>query len=71
VIPSPAGKPISGVTAQRMTIDTTVWALPWPQLTLLVLLVLAPFAIRLAAAWRRRRIEKLIMLHTKGTPQEA
>jgi hypothetical protein len=70
-IPSPAGKPIPGVTAQRMAIDTTVWALPWPQLALLVLLVLAPFAIRLVAHSRRKRIEKLIRLHSKGTPQEA
>lgn len=70
-IPSPAGKPIPGVTAQRMAIDTTVWALPWPQLALLVLLILAPFAIRLVAHSRRKRIEKLIRLHSKGTPQEA
>ncbi|MGW3349229.1 COG1470 family protein [Nonomuraea rubra] len=70
-IPVPAGKPIPGVTAQQMAIDTTVWALPWPQLTLLVLLVLACFAIRLLAAWRRRRIQKLIMLHTRETPQGA
>ncbi|WP_327589797.1 hypothetical protein OHA25_24320 [Nonomuraea sp. NBC_00507] len=70
-IPSPAGKPVPGVTAERVAIDTTVWALPWPQLALLALLVLAFFAIRVLAAWRRRRIEKLIMLHTRGTPQEA
>ncbi|WP_193318656.1 COG1470 family protein [Nonomuraea phyllanthi] len=70
-IPSPAGQAIPGVTAQRMAIGTTVWALPWPQLALIVLLVLAFFAVRLLAAWRRRRIQKLIMLHSRETPQGA
>ncbi|NUO43440.1 MAG: DUF916 domain-containing protein, partial [Streptomyces sp.] len=70
-IPSPAGKPLPGVRAAQVAIDTTVWALPWPQLALLVLLALVYPAIRVFAAWRRRRIKKLIMLHGQGTPQEA
>ncbi|MFC5824650.1 hypothetical protein [Nonomuraea insulae] len=70
-IPSPAGKALAGVTAERVAIGTTVWALPWPQLGLLALLVLSFFAIRTIAARRRRRIEKLIMLAARGTPQEA
>ncbi|XVQ84126.1 hypothetical protein ACQP2K_35710 [Microbispora siamensis] len=57
-IPSPAGKPLPGVTAERVAIDTTVWAIPWPQLALLALLVLAFLAIRVTSRRRRRRIEK-------------
>lgn len=67
-IPSPAGKPLPGVTAERVAIDTTVWAIPWPQLALLALLVLVVIAIRVTSARRRRRIEKLIMLNSRGTP---
>ncbi|MGP4101448.1 COG1470 family protein [Nonomuraea sp. KM90] len=70
-IPSPAGQPLPGVTAERVAIDTTVWALPWPQLGFLALLVLAFLAIRLIAARRRRRIEELIMLAARGAPQQA
>ncbi|XVQ83693.1 hypothetical protein ACQP2K_33385 [Microbispora siamensis] len=67
-IPSPAGKPLPGVTAERVAIDTTVWAIPWPQLALLALLVLAFLAIRVTSRRRRRRIEKLIILSGRGTP---
>ncbi|MGN9787907.1 hypothetical protein ACTMTF_41245 [Nonomuraea sp. ZG12] len=67
-IPSPAGEPLPGLTTERVAIDTTVWALPWPQLALLALLALTFLAIRVIAARRRRRIEKLIMLHSRGTP---
>ncbi|WP_221891591.1 hypothetical protein, partial [Microbispora sp. KK1-11] len=67
-IPAPAGKPLPGVTAERVAIDTTVWAIPWPQLTLLALLILAFLAIRITSARRRRRIEKLIILTGRGTP---
>ncbi|MEU8176663.1 hypothetical protein AB0C14_27635, partial [Microbispora hainanensis] len=67
-IPSPAGKPLPGVTAERIAIDTTIWAIPWPQLTLLLLLALAVLAIRLTSTRRRRRIEKLILLNSRGTP---
>ncbi|WP_204053410.1 COG1470 family protein, partial [Microbispora siamensis] len=48
-IPSPAGKPLPGVTAERVAIDTTVWALPWPQLALLALLVLAILTLRVTS----------------------
>jgi hypothetical protein len=65
-IPSPAGKPLPGVTPERVTIDTTAWALPWPQLILLVLLVLVIVAIRMIGARRRKRIEKLIALRSPG-----
>ncbi|WP_285786183.1 hypothetical protein, partial [Microbispora sp. NBRC 16548] len=64
-IPSPAGKPLPGVTAERIAIDTTVWAIPWPQLTLLALLALA---IRITSLRRRRRLQKLIILSGRGTP---
>lgn len=67
-IPSPAGKPLPGVTAERVAIDTTVWAIPWPQLTLLLLLILAVLTLRLTSIRRRRRIEKLIILNSRGTP---
>ncbi|MBB2747469.1 UNVERIFIED_ORG: hypothetical protein FHR35_007348 [Microbispora rosea subsp. rosea] len=67
-IPSPAGKPLPGVTAERIAIDTTVWAIPWPQLALLALLALAFLAIRITSARRRKRIEKLIILNSRGTP---
>ncbi|WP_405393634.1 hypothetical protein [Microbispora hainanensis] len=67
-IPSPAGKPLPGVTAERVAIDTTIWAIPWPQLTLLALLALAVLALRLTSTRRRRRIEKLILLNSRGTP---
>ncbi|MFC5821804.1 COG1470 family protein [Nonomuraea harbinensis] len=70
-VPSPAGEPLPGVAAQRAAVGTTVWALPWPQLGSLALLVLAFFAIRLNAARRRRRIEKLIMLARQEASQEA
>lgn len=67
-IPSPAGKGLPGVTAERVAIDTTVWAIPWPQMALLALLVLAFLAIRVTGVRRRRRIEKLILLNGRGTP---
>ncbi|MBE3016335.1 DUF916 domain-containing protein, partial [Microbispora sp. NEAU-D428] len=67
-IPSPAGKPLPGVTAERVAIDTTVWAIPWPQLALLALLILAFLTIRVTSRRRRRRIEKLIILSGRGTP---
>ncbi|MBB2741622.1 UNVERIFIED_ORG: hypothetical protein FHR35_001442 [Microbispora rosea subsp. rosea] len=67
-IPSPAGKPLPGVTAERIAIDTTIWAIPWPQLTLLALLALVVLAIRVTSLRRRRRIEKLIILNGRGTP---
>lgn len=70
-IPSPAGRPLTDLTAEQVAVGTTVWALPWPQLVLLVLLALVLPAVRVIAAWRRRRIAKLIMLHGRGTPQEA
>ncbi|MGI5270488.1 hypothetical protein ACQEUU_15145 [Nonomuraea sp. CA-218870] len=70
-LPSPAGEPLPGVAAQRSAVGTTVWALPWPQLGSVALLVLAFFAIRLNAARRRRRIDKLIMLARQGASQEA
>ncbi|WP_432933459.1 WxL protein peptidoglycan domain-containing protein [Microbispora sp. CA-135349] len=66
-IPAPAGRPLPGVTAERVSIDTSVWALPWPQLAVLALLVLAFLAFRLTASRRRKRIEKLI-LNSRGTP---
>ncbi|MGI5158832.1 COG1470 family protein [Microbispora sp. CA-102843] len=67
-IPAPAGKPLPGITAERVAIDTTVWAVPWPQLALLALLILAFLAIRVTRSRRRRRIEKLIILSGRGTP---
>ncbi|MFI6317472.1 hypothetical protein ACIBG8_08125 [Nonomuraea sp. NPDC050556] len=67
-VPSLAGKPLPGVTAQRAAAVVTLWALPWSQLALVALLVLAFFAVRGIPAWRRRRIEKLILRHR---PQEA
>src|SRR5690606_9857244 len=70
-VPSPAGEPLPGVAAQQAAVGTTVWALPWPQLGSIALLVLAFFAIRLNAARRRRRIEKLIMLARQSASQEA
>jgi hypothetical protein len=70
-IPSPAGKPLPGVTAERVAIEVTAWALPWPQLALLALLALVFLAIRVIGARRRRRIEKLIIINGRGTPQEA
>ncbi|SDJ21274.1 hypothetical protein [Nonomuraea jiangxiensis] len=70
-IPAPAGDPPPGVTADRVAIDLTTWALPWPQLALLALLALVLVAIRVIGARRRRRIEKLIILNGRGTPQEA
>ncbi|NJP92397.1 DUF916 domain-containing protein [Nonomuraea sp. FMUSA5-5] len=70
-IPSPAGGPLPGVAAEQVAVQATVWALPWPQLALLVLLALAYPAVRLIAAWRRKRIQKLIRLHSRETPQEA
>ncbi|MEV4296325.1 hypothetical protein, partial [Microbispora rosea] len=60
--------PLPGVTAERVAIDTTVWAIPWPQLTLLLLLILAVLTLRLTSIRRRRRIEKLIILNSRGTP---
>ncbi|MEW9551954.1 hypothetical protein [Nonomuraea sp. NPDC050783] len=66
-IPSPAGGPLPGVTAERVTAGTTLWALPWPQLGLLALLALVLPAVRAIAAWRRRRIKKLIMLYSRGS----
>lgn len=62
MIPSPAGQPLPGITAERVSVDTTLWAVPWPQLALLVLLVLAFFAFRVTRARRRKRIEKLVEL---------
>ncbi|WP_214106893.1 COG1470 family protein [Acrocarpospora catenulata] len=53
-IPSPAGQPLS-TTTERVTIDTTLWALPWPQLVLLVILVVAFFVIRVVLSRRRKR----------------
>ncbi|MEV4103369.1 hypothetical protein AB0J42_24185 [Nonomuraea sp. NPDC049649] len=70
-VPSPAGEPLPGVAAQQAAVGTTVWALPWPQLGSIALLVLAFFAIRLNAARRRRRIEKLIMIARQSASQEA
>ncbi|MDA0634349.1 hypothetical protein OUY22_13065 [Nonomuraea sp. MCN248] len=70
-LPSPAGEPLPGAAAQRSAVGATVWALPWPQLGFLALLVLAFFAIRLNAARRRRRIEKLIALARQEASQEA
>ncbi|MEU8271902.1 hypothetical protein AB0B89_32695 [Sphaerisporangium sp. NPDC049002] len=57
-VPSPVGKSPSGVVAEQVTIGTTLWALPWPQLAFLVLLVVAFLVIRMAAARRRRRLER-------------
>ncbi|MEU6432630.1 hypothetical protein ABZ860_42560 [Microbispora sp. NPDC046973] len=67
-IPSPAGKPLPGVTAERIAIDTTLWAIPWPQLTLLTLLILAFLTIRLTSTRRRKRTNKLLLLNSRGTP---
>ncbi|MGW5265903.1 WxL protein peptidoglycan domain-containing protein [Microbispora sp. NPDC004025] len=66
-IPSPAGQPLPGVTAERVSIDTSVWALPWPQLAVLALLALLVVALRITSARRRKRIEKLI-LSSQGRP---
>ncbi len=57
-IPSPVGKSPPGVVAERVTIDTTLWALPWPQLAFLVLLVVAFLVIRVTVSRRRRRLER-------------
>ncbi|GIH25271.1 hypothetical protein Aph01nite_35810 [Acrocarpospora phusangensis] len=57
-IPSPVGQPAPGVLAERVTVDTTLWALPWPQLVLLVLLVAAFFVIRVYASRRRERLDR-------------
>ena len=67
-IPSPAGQPLPGVTAERVSIDTSVWALPWPQLALLALLVLLAFALRITGTRRRRRMERLVLLNSPGRP---
>ncbi|WP_182907972.1 WxL protein peptidoglycan domain-containing protein [Microbispora sp. H13382] len=67
-IPSPAGQPLPGVTAERVSIDTSIWALPWPQLAVLALLVLLVLALRITGARRRKRIEKLILLNSQGKP---
>ncbi|MFJ2034106.1 hypothetical protein [Streptosporangium sp. NPDC087985] len=64
-IPSPAGKSLPGITAERVAIDTMVWALPWPQLALLALLILVFLAIRVTRSRRRRRIEKLVELRAE------
>lgn len=69
--PSPAGEPLPGVAARQAAAGTTVWALPWPQLGSLVLLVLVFLAIRLNAARRRRHIEKLIMIARQEASQKA
>ncbi|GAB3893035.1 hypothetical protein GCM10027612_41900 [Microbispora bryophytorum subsp. camponoti] len=69
-IPSPAGKPLPGVTAERIAIDTTLWAIPWPQLALLTLLLLTLLTIRITSTRRRKRIEKLLILNNRGTPSE-
>ncbi|GAA3158568.1 hypothetical protein [Nonomuraea salmonea] len=61
-LPSPATGPLPGVAAQQAAATTRVWALPWPQLTLAALLTLAVVVLRLNAARRRKRIEKLIAL---------
>jgi hypothetical protein len=66
-IPAPAGQPLPGVTAERVSIDTSVWALPWPQLAVLALLVLLIVAFRVTSVRRRKRIEKLI-LNSQGRP---
>ncbi|MEU8280367.1 hypothetical protein AB0C08_39355, partial [Microbispora bryophytorum] len=65
-IPSPAGKPLPGVTAERIAIDTTLWAIPWPQLALLTLLLLTLLTIRITSTRRRKRIEKLLILNNRG-----
>ncbi|WP_405146378.1 hypothetical protein OG589_04375 [Sphaerisporangium sp. NBC_01403] len=78
-IPSPAGKSPPGITAERVTIDTTLWALPWPQLALLALLVVAFLVIRVAVSRRRRRLERqaailreasALIAHYGGTPKD-
>lgn len=69
-VPSLAGAAVPDVAVRQAAVATTVWALPWPQLGLAVLLVLAFFSLRLNAARRRRRIEELIRLAREGRPQE-
>ncbi|MEW9530031.1 DUF916 domain-containing protein [Microbispora sp. NPDC049125] len=67
-IPSPAGKPLPGVTADRVSTVATVWALPWPQLAVLALLIGVFLAIRITGARRRRRMERLVILNGRGSP---
>ncbi|WP_157099659.1 COG1470 family protein [Microbispora sp. ATCC PTA-5024] len=67
-IPYPAGRHLPGITAERIAIDTTLWAIPWPQLALLTLLILAFLTVRLTSTRRRKRIEKLLLLNSRGTP---
>ncbi|MEO3814201.1 hypothetical protein ABGB17_34825 [Sphaerisporangium sp. B11E5] len=67
-IPSPAGGALPGITAERVTSGVTVWALPLPQFLFLVLLVLAFLGLRWNRSRRRRRLERLIALHSRGGP---
>ncbi|WP_162642249.1 DUF916 domain-containing protein [Streptosporangium sp. 'caverna'] len=57
-IPSPVGNSPSGVVAQQVAIDTTLWALPWPQLVFLVLLVAVFLVVRVAVSRRRKRLKR-------------
>lgn len=68
-VPAPAGQALPGITAERVAIDTTFWAVPWPQLALLALLILAFLAFRVTRARRRRRIEKLVELRVAQATQ--
>lgn len=65
-IPSPAGRPLPGITADRVTSGVTVWAIPLPQILFIVLLVLAFLVLRWNRSRRRRHLEKLIALHSRG-----
>ncbi|MBP2708530.1 DUF916 domain-containing protein [Microbispora sp. RL4-1S] len=67
-IPSPAGRPLPGITAERVAIATTVVAVPWPQLAVLVLLVLVVVALRVTGSRRRRRVATPVVLNRPGTP---
>ncbi|MEU8199211.1 hypothetical protein AB0C10_36050 [Microbispora amethystogenes] len=67
-IPAPAGKPLPGITAERVASGTSLWALPWPQLALIALLVLVLLAFRISAVLRRRRREKLLVMGGRSTP---
>ncbi|MEU3163329.1 DUF916 domain-containing protein [Streptosporangium sp. NPDC006930] len=56
--PTVVGESIQGVAAQQTTVDTSLWALPWPQIVFLVLLVLAFLVVRTLLSRRRKRREQ-------------
>ncbi|GAA3419591.1 M14 family metallopeptidase [Streptosporangium vulgare] len=52
------GESIQGLAAQQTTVDTSLWALPWPQLVFLALLVLTFLVVRTLLSRRRKRREQ-------------